>query len=244
MKIMSLITTSLVLMTSGASDVEARGEKLNYTVKVLNAEFAHATLVSKDSKVYGEIKTNEKWSSVFLMDNKIASKLNEQSFPIETELVLCSKRKSSAYDIKFNDKQLNVVKSSGGRETRKSKRLSTRTHDLTSWLYHARKELSTAPDTLMSFKLFSGNKTYDVNLVPLPEETISTPIGSKVSKPYTIIVTRPIRYKKKMKIWFELDESFTPLRITGSAKLGKFEIMIDSIEQSTCGEENCTPTKK
>lgn len=230
MKTMSMITTSLILLTASA-DADDHGEKLNYTVRVMKSDFAKATLYSSDDKIYGEIKTNEKWKSIFPMDNKIASRLDSSSFPMETELSFCQRKKLSLYDIKFMEGAIRVVKSKNGRETTKTRKTNSKTHDLASWLYYVRGIVKKEPDTLVSFKVFSGNKTYDVNLIPLPQETLKTPLGEKVAKPYKIVVTRPVRYKKEMKIWFESSGVHTPLRITGKAKLGSFEIMINSIEE-------------
>ena len=230
MKTMSMITTSLILLTASA-DADDHGEKLNYTVHVMKSDFAKATLYSSGDKIYGEIKTNEKWKSIFPMDNKIASRLDSSSFPIETELSFCQRKKLSLYDIKFMEGAIRVVKSKNGRETRKTRKTNSKAHDLASWLYYVREIVKKEPDTLASFKVFSGNKTYDVNLVPLPEEILKTPLGEKVAKPYKVVVTRPVRYKKEMKIWFESSGTHTPLRITGKAKLGSFEIMISSIEE-------------
>ena len=230
MKTLSVITTSLVLLAATAN-AEDQGEKLNYKIKVLNSEFARASLYSSGNKVYGEIKTNDKWESVFPVDNKIASLLNESFFPIETELSFCERKKSSLYEISFAKRKIEVTKKSGNKETKRVRRAPLQTHDLTSWLFQVRKNVKANPDQLMSFKVFSGNKTYDVNLVPLPTETLVTPLGSKMAKPYKVVVTRPIRYKREMKMWFDTSGSFAPLKATGKSKVGWFEVMIESIER-------------
>jgi len=230
MKTMSVITTSLVLLAATAS-AKGQGEKLNYTIKVMNAGFAKASLYSSGNKVYGEIKTNEKWNSVFPMDNKIASLLNDSFFPIETELSFRQRKHSSSYEISFVKNSIEVIKRSGNKETKKLRRAALQTHDLTSWLFQVRENVKTDPDKLMSFKVFSGNKTYDVNLVPLPIESLTTPLGDKTAKPYNVVVTRPIRYRREMKMWFDTSGSFAPLKAAGKGKVGSFEVMIESIEK-------------
>ena len=230
MKTMSVITTSLVLLAASAA-AEDQGEKLNYTIKVMNSDFAKASLYSSGNKVFGELKTNERWGAVFPMDNKIASLLSESYFPIETELSLCQRKKSSLYEISYTSGRIDVIKTSRGRETRRTRKSQSRNHDLTSWLFQVRHNVKNNPDKLMTFKVFSGNKIYDVNLVPLPEENIMTPLGMKTAKPYNIVVTRPIRFRQEMKMWFDTTGTFAPLRATGKAKIGGFEIMIESIER-------------
>ena len=123
MKTISVITTSLVLL---AATAEA-GEKLNYSVRVMKSDFAKASLYTSGKKIYGEIKTNEKWGSVFPMDNKIATMLNDEYFPIETELEFCTRRMTSLYEIIFSGNTIRVTKKKNGVETKKTRKAKTRT---------------------------------------------------------------------------------------------------------------------
>lgn len=229
MKAVSVITTSLLLLAATA-EADSTAEKLSYTIKILGSDFAAATLYSTGNSVYGEIRTSPKWDSIFLMDNRIATRLDEQLFPIATELELCSKKKKSLYEIEFTDRTINVVKTHKGRVKKISKRVG-RVHDLTSWLYQVRRKINESPDVLFSYKVFTGNKTYDVNLIPLPEVSIDTPLGPKLAKPYKITISRPIRYKREMTIWFEVGNSHIPLKAEGKTKFGGFEAMIQKIER-------------
>ena len=234
MKAVSVITTSLLLLAATA-EADDTAEKLSYTVKIMGADFATALLYSTGDSVYGEIRTSPKWDSVFLMDNRIATRLDKQLFPVTTELELCSKKKKSLYEIEFTDRTINVVKTHKGRVKKISKRVG-RVHDLTSWLYQVRSKISENPDVLFSYKVFTGNKTYDINLAPLAEVSIDTPLGPKLAKPYKVTISRPIRYKREMIIWFEVGNSCVPLKATGKTKFGGFEVMIQRVEQK--GEQN------
>jgi len=234
MKTVSVITTSLLLLAT-AAEASGPGEKLSYIVKIMGSKFAKASLYSSGNRVYGEIKTNPKWDSIFLMDNRIASELNDQLFPVETELELCSKKRKSLYEIQFTNESINVLKTQKSKVKKITKRIG-RVHDLTSWLYQVRSKIKEEPDALFSYKVFSGNKTYDVNLVPLPEDLVQTPFGTRKAKPYRVVISRPIRYKKEMTIWFGVDGSHVPLKAIGATKFGSFEIMIQTIEQKELGD--------
>ena len=56
-------------------------EKLEYELKVLGSEYGYASLYFTDTKAYGEIKANKKWSSVYNVNNQIATMVNEKGYP-------------------------------------------------------------------------------------------------------------------------------------------------------------------
>ena len=228
MKSVSLLTTSLLLLAATAEAAD-HDERLNYTVKILGSSFAKATMYSSDKKIFGEIKTNKKWDAIFLMDNKIASVVDEQFFPVETELQLCTKKKNQSYEIAFGEKMIKVLKDINGTKYKKVKKCKQKTHDLMSWIYNIRNKVG--DNKITSFKVFSGNKLYDVNVNPLPEEEILTPLGAKKAVPYQVVVTRPLKFRQEITMWFGTQGNHIPLKAVGTAKLGKFEIMIETIEK-------------
>jgi len=226
-----LLAISLLFGLCSSSALAA--EKLEYEVKMLGTEFGSATLYINGADTYGHLKTNEKWSSVHFINNRIASRTWRDGFPRHTQIEYRVKDKHKKYAITFGRKQIRSSRTSNkGPNRRSSFKPKQRMHDVISWLAKVRTMVVHGFNAPLSFKVFSGVRSYDVECTPLKVETISTPLGMKVAKPYNITITRSKDYKRKFKVWFDTARGHTPLRLVGKFKLGNAEVLIKSIKRS------------
>ena len=212
-------------------------EKFEYELKVLGSEYGTASLYFDGNKGYGQIKANQKWASVWNVDNRIASQVDETGYPIKTQFTYNFDKYKGAYDIDHGKSRVRVLKERNGVKKRKSFVIKQRMHDMISWLAEVRTAVIENPDKPLSFKVFSGAKVYDVHCQPQPKELLHTPIGAKTAKPYLITVTRPSIYKREMRVWFNTTKNFEPLKLVGKFKVGHGEANIVSLKSNEKGEQ-------
>jgi hypothetical protein len=209
-------------------------EKLEYELKVLGSEYGHASLYFTDTKAYGEIKANKKWSSVYNVNNQIATMVNEKGYPTHTEFTYKFNKSQGHYKIDFEKERVSVSKHTKGITRKRFYKSKTSTHDMISWLAQVRVAVRENPDVPIAFKVFSGARVYDVKCQPQEIEKLQTPIGEKTAKPYRITVTRTRSslYKREMRIWFNTTSNFEPLRLVGKFKVGHAEAIITSLKSN------------
>jgi phospholipid transport system substrate-binding protein len=207
-------------------------EKFEYDVKLMGAEFGSATLYINGADVYGELQSNEKWSSIHFVNNRVASRTSEDGFPKHTQIEYKYKQKHKKYAINFSKNKIHGTQSAKGKATKRIS-FSPRQpmHDIISWLGKVRENVPSGSTERFSFKVFSGVKRYDVHCEPLDLQTIETPLGPKVAKPYDVVVTRPTKFKRQFRVWFDTAAGATPLRLVGKFKIGHGEVIISSVKK-------------
>lgn len=212
-------------------------EKFEYALKVMGAEYGTASLYFDGKRAYGDIKANEKWSSVFNVQNKIASVVDEQGYPVKTEFTYKFNESEGLFSIDYGKSRVRVLKEKGEKKRKRSFVTKVRMHDMVSWLAEVRQAVLDSPDKSLTFQVFSGSKVYKVHCQPQPQELLQTPIGAKTSKPYFVTVTRGNVYKREMRIWFNTTKNFEPLRLVGKFKMGHGEANIVSLKSNEKGEK-------
>jgi hypothetical protein len=214
------------------SSTALAAEKFEYDVKLMGAEFGTATLYINGTDTYGHLQSNEKWSSIHFINNRIASQTWQDGYPKHTQIEYKYKKKHKRYAINFSKKRIHGARSVKGKAT---KRISftprERMHDIISWLGVVRAKVLTEDNEPFSLKVFSGVKSYDVQCRPLGIQTVQTPLGQKTAKLYEIVVTRPTKFKKKLRVWFDTVNA-TPLKLIGKFKIGYGEVIINSIKRT------------
>lgn len=214
-------------------------EKLEYELKVLGSEYGHASLYFDESKTYGEIKANKKWSSVYNVSNRIATVVNEEGYPTHTEFTYKFNKSQGHYKIDFEGDKISVSKHAKGIIRKRLYKPKMNMHDMISWLAQVRIAVRESPDVSVTFEVFSGTKIYNVNCQPQEIEKLQTPIGEKTTKPYRITVTRSgdSTYKREMRVWFNTTSNFEPLRLIGKFRMGHAEAIITSLKSNDKEEE-------
>lgn len=227
MKSVLILLISLVFSASAHAN-----EKLTYSLKVMGADFGTATVYTGSQKILAGMKANEKWASIYNVDNKIASVTNLRGAPRKTEYTYSVNGKAGHREITFGNQKIRVKKSKGNRVYKSGKSV----HDPITWLMRVRTKLSEGAVGELTFDVFSGARFYTVLCYPLPVQTINTALGEKLTQPYLVKVTRKGGgFKREMTMWFNLDSktaSFEPLRAVGKFKLGHAEANLVSIEVS------------
>lgn len=228
------IVSMMLLPTLAFAD-----EKFEYALKVMGADYGTATLYFDNNRSYGDIKANEKWASVFNVQNKIASEVDTSGFPKKTQFTYRFNESHGMYDIDYGVNRVRIRKERNGAKSVRT--LTTgkgnQMHDIISWLAEVRRAVSKSPEKPMTFKVFSGARVYNVHCQPQPVELLNTPLGAKTSKPYFVTVTRGKVYKREMRIWFNTTKNFEPLRLVGKFKMGLGEANIISLKSNEVGEE-------
>jgi len=225
-----LLTISLLLGLLSSPGVAA--ERFEYDVKLMGAEFGTAILYINGADTYGQLKSNEKWSSVHFINNRVASQAWENGYPKHTQIEYKYKKKHKKYAINFTKKRIHGARSVKGKPTRRiSFTPKEQMHDIISWLGKVRAKVLAENTEPFSLKVFSGVKSYDVRCRPLDTQTIQTPLGQKTAKLYEIVVTRPAKFKKTLRVWFDTVNA-TPLKLVGKFKIGYGEVIINSIKRT------------
>ena len=213
-------------------------EKLTYNLKVMGADFGTATVYVNGNKVLAGMKSNDKWASVYSVDNKIASVVGAAGTPKRTEYTYNVAGKSGHRDITFERRKIKV----DGKRKRTFKTMGKPIHDPITWMMRVRRQLARGVGVgELTFKVFSGAKFYNVSCKPLPQQVVQTALGQKLAQPYVVRVTRLNawnNYQREMTMWFNLEsktESFEPLKVVGKFKLGQAEANLVTIE--TKGEQ-------
>lgn len=227
----------VLILMSLFSSVAVAQEKLEYNLKVLDSDYGTATLYTNGNKLFGEIRANEKWSSIFNVHNTIASELDKQGTPKLTEFSYKFTKSEGRYKISFGNKRIKVSGSKNKDSLMRTKAYlkgDKPMHDALSWVGGIRRKLKSGEGVgfPLTFKVFSGSKFYNVSCEPLPQQVLVTGLGEKMTQPYLVKVTRKNKFKREMTVWFNLDSktnSFEPLRVQGKFKLGLAEANIISI---------------
>lgn len=212
-------------------------EKFEYALKVMGSEYGTASLYFDGKKAYGDIKANKKWSSVFNVQNKIASLVDESGHPVKTEFTYKFNKSEGFFSIDYGKSRVRVLRERNGIKRKRSLVTKTRMHDIISWLAEVRQAVVESPDKPLTFQVFSGSKVYKVHCEPQPKELLQTPLGPKTSKPYFVTVTRGSVYKREMRVWFNTTKNFEPLRLIGKFKMGHGEANIVSLKSNEKGEK-------
>ena len=225
MKKTLVLLVALLLSASATA-----GERLEYNLQVMGADYGTATMQIDGQKVFATMKANQKWASIYNVDNSIASVLRSSGVPKRTEYAYKVADKEGRRDIFFGARNIRVK----GKKVRNHK-TSKPTHDPISWMLRVRQKLSEGKGTTtLTFKVFSGARFYNVSCYPLPVQSINTALGEKLTQPYHVKVTRRGGdFKREMTMWFNLESktnSFEPLRVTGKFKLGSAEANLVSVK--------------
>ena len=223
---------AISLLFGFLSSTALAAEKFEYDIKLMGAEFGSATLYINDTSIYGELQSNEKWSSIHFVNNRIASRTSEDGFPKHTQIEYKYRQKHKKYAINFSEKRIHGARSVKGERTRRiSSSPNERMHDIISWMGKVREKVQSNQPEAFSMKVFSGVKSYDMRCQPLETQTIQTPLGQKSAKLYEIVVTRPGKFKKTFRVWFDATDA-TPLKLVSQFKLGYGEVIINSIKRT------------
>ena len=221
-----LLTFIIFLLLSGLSYSNATaGERLEYQVKVAGVDFGTGVLFKKDKKLYGELKTNSKWGSVYAVDNSMASWIGEAKTPKRTEIDFRMRGKHTRFDFTYPTQK--TVKITKWRPHRKPQKYAvkhqTAVYDFLSMIEDIRKSFSFEK---RSYSIITGRRIYDVNFTQVKEEDITTPVGVKKAVLYSVIATRPGSFRQEMRVWFEKSPDAVPLKLVGNTKLGMFEVSL------------------
>ena len=213
-----------------ASSVFA-SERLDYQLKVMGTEYGNASLYFTGDKAYGDIKSNEKWSSVFNVNNRMASQLSKSGYPARTEYDYEFNTTKGFYNIDYGTSRVRVARERNGKKKNRSFVPKRRLHDMVTWVAAVREAAEKNPNTIVETYVFSGAKVYKVVCHPQKPVDLQTQIGVKRSIPYTVEVTRGDKYKRELKVWFNAGGHFEPLRLMGKFKAGYAEAYIVSIKR-------------
>ena len=232
MKSVLILLISLVFSSTALAH-----EILEYKLTVMGADFGTATIYTNGDKVLAGMKANEKWASIYNVDNKIASVVGAGGIPKQTEYTYDVNGKSGHREITFQREKIKV-KGKRNRIYKSGKPV----HDPITWLMRVRKKLSDGAVGTLSFKVFSGARFYNVSCYPMPIQTITTALGERLTQPYVVKVTRAGgKFKREMTMWFNLDSktaSFEPLKVVGRFKLGTGEANLISIKTKEVKDNN------
>ena len=225
-----LFTISLLFGLISTTTLAA--ERFEYDVKLMGTKFGSATLYINGTDVYGHLQSNEKWSSIHFVNNRVASRTSDDGFPKHTQIEYKYKKKHKKYAINFSEKRIHGARSVKGKRTQRiSFSPNERMHDIISWLGKVREKVQSDQPEGFSMKVFSGVKSYDMRCQPLETQTIQTPLGQKTARLYEIVVTRPTKFKKTFRVWFDATDA-TPLKLVSQFKLGYGEVIINSIKRN------------
>ena len=223
----------LTLLFGFLSTTTFAAERFEYDVKLMGAEFGSATLYINGTDIYGHLQSNEKWSSIHFVNNRIASRTSTEGLPKHTQIEYKYRDKERKYSINFDKNRIHGQRSTRGKPTKRISFVPKQPmHDIVSWLGKVRENVQVENTKPFSLKVFSGVKGYDVHCQPLDVQTIQTPLGPKVAKPYDILVTRPTKFKRQIRVWFDTAEGTTPLKLVGKFKIGYGEVIINSVKKT------------
>lgn len=207
------------------------GEKLDYQLKVMGTEYGTASLYYNGSKAYGDIKSNEKWSSVFNVNNRMASQISKAGYPSRTEYDYEFSDSKGFYNIDYGTSRVRIAKNRNGKKRNRTFVPKRRLHDMITWVGAIREAAEKKPGKKIVSYVFSGARVYKVVCRPHKTVNLQTQIGTKRSIPYTVIITRPGNYKRELKVWFNAEGRFEPLRLVGKFAAGHAEASIISIKR-------------
>lgn len=219
---LSMLVGGLVLLFSSLA---SGAEKLEYQIKVLNVDFGNATLYASEERLYGEMKTNDKWGSLYAVDNKMATWLSPEDLPKKTEIVYRKPSKVIKFEFFFTAMNNVKVKFSKPHKNPKSyvKKTKGEVYDFLTMLAVMRKRVGTDAD---AFSVITGRKIYDVVFTKQKDQSVNTLLGTREATVYDVVVTRPGNFRQEMRVWFEKNPDATPLKLAGKTKLGTFDVSI------------------
>lgn len=222
---MKLFSAAMLVCFSLLCSNAVASESLEYSIKIAGINFGTATLFKSKDKFYGELKTNERWGTMYSVDNKMASWVGPNKTPKRTEIDYNVRNRKSKYNFLYNTS--GKVSVTRWRPHKKPVTYVTKTragvHDFLSMMNVMRAK---AGNDVCSFSIITGKKVYDVNFTKRGEEETVTGVGAKQSIVYDVSITRPGNFKQDMRVWFGKDNPSTPLKLAGTTKLGNFEVSL------------------
>jgi hypothetical protein len=221
-------------------------ETLTYDIQISGIDMGEAKLSMIGKKLWkgkdtyalwGNVKSNSKWGSIFPIDNVVATVYNaEKSKPLYTEMEFDTNRKLRNYNIWFNSEPSGSVKVEKSTKQNRQKifraKISKNAQDLLSWFYYLR-TLELDVGKVFSFTIFSGNYSYTAKCKVEKIEPLETRLGNHSAYVISMKVTRDgsKKFTRSATLWVDSSGTKVPLKAKTRTKLGSTEITLSSISK-------------
>ncbi len=240
MKTILALFACLAFTIPQAQAKEKPKERLTYNVKIMNANAAEATIITKNDrhrgksvkKVYGSLKTKPKWKKIRSVDNSAVSVIGKNRYPRRTEISLHNRTSGKKYvhTINYRGRTIHGTKTYVHKKKIKNYVVPTKvhTHDVISWVPYLR-HVNYRVGERFQFEMFSGNRLYSAHCKTIGTAELFTDIGIVTAYKVSVQIHRDGRPYQKATLWVSADSRRIPLMFSINTKFGRTSVEISQI---------------
>ena len=215
-------------------------ERLTYNVKIMNANAAEATIITKNSrhrgknvkKVYGTLKSKPRWKKIRSVENSAVSVIGKDRYPRRTEISLNNHTSGKKYvhTINYSGRTIHGTKTYVHKKKFKTYVVPTKahTHDVISWVPYLR-HVNYRVGERFQFEMFSGNRLYSAHCKTIGTADLLTDIGIVTAYKVSVQIFRGGRLYQKATLWVSADSRRIPLMFSMNTKYGRTSVEITQI---------------
>jgi hypothetical protein len=238
MRYLLMILIATLLPLESIADV-----RFSYDIIMWNSPIAEASIIERDNKrhrgkqvtkLFGTLKTKEKWKNIKNLNNGMASVISENGYAVQTTANINNNGKSKDYSFKYKSYQVKGYKKQNDKKRKIfAKSRHEHFHDGLSWLNHVRGS-NLHQNHKFSFDVFNLGRFYKVSGTVDAVEKVATPLGEKES--YRIGLKITTRRRGKLKsigstVWISTDSQRIPVQMVMSTKMGLAKVLLNKIEK-------------